>query len=220
MTIHTIKFHYIFIVVLVISLFFLPQLWLMLSLRKTIYSSVDSLPAKEYGVLFGARVYGENQLSDAAKERADATVLLFENHKINRIFVSGANRANAEAENLAHYLVSHGIPQDRIMIDKLGIDTNDTCRHLQANHITNAILITQSFHLPRALAMCQKKETAFIGVEVNKLGLLSDRGGNTFQIFQIRITRFLKESLLTWSYLLGIYDWYSHEAERLEKLDS
>lgn len=216
MTIPIIKFRHLFIIVLAISLFLLPQLGLMFMYRNSIYTTVDSLPVKEYGVLFGARVYGENQLSDAAKERADATVLLFKNHKINRIFVSGANRANAEAENLAKYLMSQGVPEDNIVIDKLGIDTNDTCRHLQDKNITNAILITQAFHLPRALAMCHKKDTDFVGVEVNQLGLLSDRGGNLWQIAQIRVTRFFRESLLTWSYLLGIYDWYSHEAETLE----
>jgi SanA protein len=184
----------------------------MMHFSRQMFSDVKSLPEMEYGVLFGARVYGENRLTDAAKERADASVLLYKEGKIKKVFVSGDNANDQEAENLAKYLIANGVPIDNIFIDKLGFDTHDTCTHLQDNKITNATLITQSFHLPRALFFCEDKVASLAGIRANELGLLEERGSDTFQIYYIRIIRFFRESFLTWTYILGIYDTYSDEA--------
>ena len=198
----------IFLLVLVIIL---PNLILLYHFNDKMFSSVESLPTKEYGVLFGARVYGENRLTDAAKERADASILLYKEHKIKKVFVSGDNANDQEAENLAKHLITNGVPADDIIIDKMGLDTHDTCKHLKDNNITEATLITQSFHLPRALFFCEDKVTSLVGVRANYLGLLENRGSDTFQIYYVRVIRFFRESLLTWSYILGIYDSYSNE---------
>jgi vancomycin permeability regulator SanA len=203
----------IFIVVLILFIM-LPNLLLLMHFSKSMYSDVHSLPVKEYGVLFGARVYGENRLTDAAKERADAAVLLYKENKIKKVFVSGDNENDQEAENLAKHLIANGVPSESIVIDKQGLDTLDTCNHLQDNKITEATLITQSFHLPRAMLFCENKVRSLAGIKANYLGLLENRGSDTFQIYYIRTIRFFREAILNWSYVLGIYDKYSDEAER------
>lgn len=196
----------------------LPQIILISYFLPITFSSVETLPTKEYGVLFGARVYGENRLTDAARERADAAVVLYNEKKIQNVFVSGDNANDQEAENLAKYLIANGVPEDVIIIDKLGLDTHDTCRHLEDYKISEATLITQSFHLPRALLFCSGKVSSLAGIRANELGLLENRGSSTQQILYVRTIRFFRESLLTWSYLLGIYDRYSNEAEIEEQL--
>ncbi|MDQ5951189.1 MAG: hypothetical protein QG639_466 [Patescibacteria group bacterium] len=204
----------IFFVLIVAGIVITPGVIVTLRFNETMYSSVDSVPVKEYGVLFGARVYGENRLTDAAKERADASVALYKANKINKVFVSGDNENDQEAENLAKYLISNGVSQQDIIIDKLGLDTLDTCNNLEDHQIKEATLITQSFHLPRAMLFCQNKVKSLVGIKANYLGLLESRGSDTYQIYYVRTIRFFRESLLTWSYILGVYDKFSDEAER------
>ena len=207
------------LIITCVLLFFiaLPQLILILSTKPQIYAATGDIPAKEFGVLFGARVYEDEGLSDVVKERADATVLLYRQKKIKKIFVSGDNRHNQEADNIAEYLVSQGIHSNIIWIDQYGIDTHDTCKHLEKNGITDVMLITQNFHLPRAMQMCSNNVESLVGIQVNELGLLTERGSNNFVIYKTRIARFFREAILTWSYLIGVYDWYSNEAEELIK---
>lgn len=205
-----------FLAIFFLFLIFAPHFFLKLSFNDKVYDSVESLPQTEWGVVFGARVYSNNELSDATKERAETAVQLYKQGKINKIFVSGDNRNNSEAESIAKHINSQGVSENQITVDELGIDTHDTCKHLQDSHINSATLITQEFHLYRAMYMCKDKVGSMVGIKANKLGLLESRGSSTFEIIKIRTVRFVREAVLTWSYLLGIYDWYSNEAELLK----
>lgn len=206
-------FKLVFALIFILLVIILPGLVIQVRFANQMFSNVDTLPHQEYGVVFGARVYGENRLTDAAKERADAAVLLYKKGKIDKIFVSGDNANDQEAENLAKHLVTNGVPADIITIDKLGVDTHQTCKHLKDSTITSATLITQGFHLPRAMMFCQDKVESLIGIRANDLGVLQNRGTTTFQIYYVRTVRFFRESLLTWSYILGIYDIYATHTE-------
>lgn len=195
-------------------LFLAPQIVLILRFANDIHTNFESIPTHEYGIVFGARVNKDTQLSDAARERIEAAVLLYKQGKIKKLFISGDNRNNAEADAIAHYAVQRGVPEADILIDRFGIDTNDTCRHFAA--IGNeAIIITQGFHLPRTLLMCERSRIQSTGLAVENLGILQSRGDNWFKIYQIRIFRFFREAFLTWLYLLGLYDFNSNEAEKL-----
>ncbi|MBN1485496.1 MAG: hypothetical protein JXA37_12330, partial [Chloroflexia bacterium] len=95
------------------------------------------------------------------------------------------------------------------------IDTHDTCRHM-ARRATEGILLTQGYHLPRAMYMCEREDLDAEGVAVNHLGLLAERGSGPLAIWTTRLLRFGREALLTWSFVLGLYDKVSDEAEGLE----
>jgi vancomycin permeability regulator SanA len=54
------------------------------------------------------------------------------------------------------YLVGAGVPRDRIVLDYAGFDTWDSCvRAKRIFGVDRAILVTQRFHLPRALTLCR-----------------------------------------------------------------
>lgn len=118
---------------------------------------------------------------------------------------------------MAKYAVASGAGADDVIPDTLGIDTNDTCKHF-AKVGKKAILITQSYHLPRTLLMCETSRITVLGLAADQLDILSSRGDNWLQIYAIRVWRSTRESALTWLYLLGIYDRLSTEAETLENL--
>ncbi|MGE5774897.1 MAG: vancomycin high temperature exclusion protein [Chloroflexota bacterium] len=195
---------------------FVPQIWLKIKYSNLIHSQIDLLPAQEFAVVFGAWVKDDYSLSDVTRERVEAGVRLYKLGKVKKLFLSGDNRSNRQAEAMANYAVTNGVNANDIMIDKLGIDTNDTCKHF-ARLGDKAILITQSYHLPRTLLMCKTSKIDAIGLAVDKLDILSSRGGSLLQIHAIRAWRSTREATLTWLFLLGIYDRLSTEAETLER---
>jgi SanA protein len=194
---------------------FAPYLWVKSAFAKEIHFQISTLPSAKYGIVFGATVFPDQSLSPVTQERADAAVLLYQNAIIQEIFVSADNRHNLEAEVIASYLEEYGIPQEAITIDRIGIDTGDTCRHFAELH-SDGILLTQEFHLPRAMFLCSHDGTSITGLAVNRLNLLKSRGNNTLAIYATRLERNLREAIIMWATILGIYGKYSNEAEIIE----
>jgi SanA protein len=67
------------------------------------------------------------------------------------------------------YAIAHGVAPADIQPDYGGRRTYDTCYRAQAIfRVQEAILVTQAFHLPRALFLCDK-----LGIKTN--GVAADR---------------------------------------------
>jgi len=200
-------------VLLFCIILFSPYLWVRSVFAKEIHFQVSTLAPAKYGIVFGASVFPDQALSAVTQERADAAVLLYQNAIIENIFVSADNRHNFEADAIASYLEEHGIQREDITIDRTGIDTGDTCRHFAEFH-SDGILLTQEFHLPRAMYLCNQNQIGVTGLAVNHL--LKIRGSNAFQIYATRVERNIREAIILWTVILGVYDKYSNEAEVME----
>jgi vancomycin permeability regulator SanA len=169
----------------------------------------------EYGVVFGAYVGADRKLSDITRERIEGAVRSYRQGNIQKIFISGDNRHNQEADAIALYAQDSGVPDGDLIVDRLGIDTHDTCRHFRQVS-SEGILFTQGYHLPRAMYMCERSGVSVAGLAVNRMNILTTRGNNVAVIYTTRVTRFLRESTLTWLYILGLYDRISSTAEEIE----
>ena len=66
-----------FALIFLVTLVFLPQLLFIVRFRPDTYSQLESTPAREYGIVFGAYVEEDQTLTDAALERVEAAVLLY-----------------------------------------------------------------------------------------------------------------------------------------------
>ncbi|HET9910831.1 MAG TPA: ElyC/SanA/YdcF family protein [Anaerolineales bacterium] len=195
---------------------FAPQIWSQIKYKDKIHHQIELIPPQEFAVVFGAWVKEDYSLSDVTKERVEAGVRLYKAGKVRKLFLSGDNRSNQQAEAMAEYAILQGVDSNDIVIDRLGIDTNDTCKHF-AKIGGKAILVTQGYHLPRTMLMCEKSEIDVAGLAADKLNLLSSRGSNVFQIYTTRMWRSTREAALTWLFVFGIYDKLSTEAEIIEQ---
>ncbi len=120
------------------------------------------VPAEEatprrVAIVFGARVYGDGRLSAMVRDRVDTAIDLYRAGKVEKLLVSGDNRFadyNEPADMMA-YAIEHGIPAEDIQPDYGGRRTYDTCYRARAIfQVDAAVLVTQRFHLPRALFLC------------------------------------------------------------------
>ncbi|WP_420645549.1 SanA/YdcF family protein [Candidatus Leptofilum sp.] len=136
---------------------------------RSIYT-VEDVPADKVAIVFGAAIYGNGRLSPILRDRMDTAVQLYQAGTVQKIIVSGDNRFEDYDEPTAMmaYAIEQGVAAEDIQPDFAGRRTYDTCyRAREIFQLESAILVTQRFHLPRALFTCQQ-----LGVEV--VGVASD----------------------------------------------
>lgn len=125
---------------------------------------VGSVTADRVAVVFGAAVYRDGRLSSILRDRMDTAIALYESGKVEKILVSGDNQTAFydEPGAMKAYAVERGIPEIDIYADHGGRRTYDTCyRARDIFQLKSATLVTQAFHLPRALFTCRQ-----LGLEV------------------------------------------------------
>ncbi len=142
------------------------------SYKKYIITEIDSVPTSSVALIFGAGVRPNGTLSDALEDRVLTGIDLYKEEKVKKLLMSGDNgrKTYDEVTAMKKFAVEKGVPEEDIVLDYAGFDTYDTC--YRAREIfdlkKDVVLISQSFHLPRALYVCRR-----LGVE--SIGLTADR---------------------------------------------
>ncbi len=139
-----------------------------------LYSPGDVPPAP-VALVLGAQVYPNGTPSPFLAGRLDLAKQLYDAGKVEVLLVSGDNSAQEynEPEAMRDYLVAAGVPADRVVIDEAGFDTYDSCvRAGRIFGITDLVVVTQSYHLPRAVGTCRR-----LGLNATGVGADTGRGG-------------------------------------------
>jgi vancomycin permeability regulator SanA len=119
--------------------------------------SEAAVPPTAVGIVFGAGA-PQGSPSPMLAGRLDLAARLYHDGKVRVLLVTGDNSRSHYNEPLVmrDYLLDAGVPRDRIVLDYAGFDTWDSCvRAKKIFGVDRAILITQRFHLPRALTLCR-----------------------------------------------------------------
>ncbi|GAB4527243.1 MAG: ElyC/SanA/YdcF family protein [Anaerolineae bacterium] len=121
-------------------------------------------------IVFGAAVR-HGFPSTVLRDRLDAAIRLYQLGQVDRLILSGDGRDASydEPATMARYVVEQGVPEEALILDRHGLRTYDTCYRARAVYgVERAVLVTQRFHLPRALFTCE-----LLGLDV--VGLSADR---------------------------------------------
>lgn len=132
-----------------------------------LFSETD-VPAAPVALVLGAMVYPNGTPSPFLAARLDVAHRLYQAGKVQVVVVSGDNMAKEynEPEAMRTYLVNAGMPAEKVVADYAGFDTYDSCaRALRIFGVEELILVTQSYHLPRAVATCRA-----LGVDATGVG--------------------------------------------------
>jgi len=119
--------------------------------------TVETVDQAEVAVVFGARVMPSGRLSTMLADRVRTGVDLYHAGKVDYLLMTGDNReANYDEPGaMRAFAIRLGVPPEAILTDPLGLRTYDSCYRAKEEYgITNAILVTQDFHLDRALFIC------------------------------------------------------------------
>ena len=153
---------------------FVSQHWIEWRYQDAISSLDDALAVPQHqrvAIVFGARVYPSGRLSAMLRDRVDTAIALYDAGVVEKLLLSGDNSLDEynEPGAMMAYAIAAGVPAEDIQPDYGGRRTYDSCyRARVVFQVDEAILVTQEFHLPRALFLCSN-------LGVGAYGVIADR---------------------------------------------
>lgn len=148
---------------------FLPRILTTMYAVDLIYQK-ESAPAEGIAIVFGAGLRRDGTPTPILRDRVQTAASLYLSGKVEKLLMSGDGRMADynEPEAMRQFAVSLGVPNEAIMLDFAGSRTYDTCYRAKAVFgVKSALLVTQKFHLPRALFLCNALGLEALGVEAN-----------------------------------------------------
>ncbi len=155
-----------------IALFLCAALYIIATTHSLIYSA-GGVPKTQAALVLGASVTSAGVLSAVLQERADAAVALYNAGKVVKILVTGDDSTLAydEVYPVGKYLVAAGVPKQDIFLDYAGFDTYSSMyRAREVFGVSSLTVVTQRFHLPRALYIARALGLQAYGVDVAEPG--------------------------------------------------
>lgn len=130
----------------------------------------DSIETYQTAIVLGAKV-NQDDPSDILEDRLLTALELYQDNKVEKLLVSGDNGQIEynEVGAMRDYLLEKGIPGEDIFMDHAGFDTYDTMyRAKEIFQVENAVIVTQNFHLPRAIYIARALDIKAVGVSADR----------------------------------------------------
>ncbi|MDO5697515.1 MAG: ElyC/SanA/YdcF family protein [Dermatophilus congolensis] len=139
--------------------------WIHTSARGRLHTA-ESVPPAQVGMVLGAEAYADGTPSPFLAARLNTALALLASGKVQRLLVTGDGSTVGLGETgaMRQYLVDRGVNDALITVDDAGVDTHASCVRAKAAGIDSLTLISQTYHLPRALALCSAAGVEAVGV--------------------------------------------------------
>jgi vancomycin permeability regulator SanA len=148
------------------------KIWVNNQTAGLIYLPSDSrLPPNHVALVFGAGLDAAGRPSAMLYDRVATAAALYKANKVAKLLMTGDNSEvdHNEVEAMRRTAVQLGVPDADIVLDYAGFSSWDSCyRAREVFGLTEATLVTQRFHLPRALYTCN-------ALKVHSVGVVADR---------------------------------------------
>lgn len=148
----------------------LPRLYTAIRYDSSIHLE-QAAPAEPVAIVFGAGLNRNGTASLVLRDRMDTAAQLYRAGKVSWLLLSGDNRFvnYNEPKAMRDYALSLGLPESALVLDYAGRRTYDTClRAKQIFGVTDALLVTQHYHLDRALLTCESLGLTVQGVAADR----------------------------------------------------
>ncbi len=150
------------------------NVWLHAAYANRIYASMDDLPRDDpprIAIVFGAGLTRSGEPTPALYDRVATAVDLYQHGLVSKLLLTGDNRFvdYNEPEAMRRAAVKLGVPDEDLVLDYAGRRTYDSCYRAHAIFgVNHAILVTQAFHLDRAMYLCD-------ALGIDSVGVMADR---------------------------------------------
>ncbi|HEY1854088.1 MAG TPA: ElyC/SanA/YdcF family protein [Solirubrobacterales bacterium] len=122
-------------------------------------SEIADVPAAEVAIVPGALVLPDGKMSAMLADRVKQAARLWHSGKVEKVLVSGDHHTWAydEPDTMRKALVRRGVPPRDVFEDHAGFDTWATMvRARSIFNVENAVVVTNAFHMPRALFLAEE----------------------------------------------------------------
>lgn len=130
----------------------------------------ESVPEAPVALVLGAGLNRDGTPGVVLRDRVETATVLYFSGKVDKLLMSGDNTSQFynEPGAMQAYALSLGVPEEDIVLDYAGRRTYDSCYRARAIFgVEKLIVVTQAFHLPRALFLCNAFEIEASGVSAD-----------------------------------------------------
>ena len=159
--------HILHLISLALLFILLPRIITGIYTANRLYQQPEA-PENRVAIIFGAGLRRDGSPTAMLRDRVLTGAELYFSGKVEKLLMSGDNRFvdYNEPEAMRQFALSVGVPDDAIVLDYAGRRTYDTCYRAKAIFgVESALLVTQGFHLPRAVFLCNMLGMDTLGVE-------------------------------------------------------
>lgn len=129
------------------------------------------VPRAKVAIVFGAGLRPDGTPTGVLRDRLETAADLHFAAKIEKLLLSGDNHMLGynEPESMRQYALGLGVPAGALVLDYAGRSTYDSCYRARAVFgLRQAVLVTQAFHLDRALYLCDAFGIKAVGVAARR----------------------------------------------------
>lgn len=145
--------------------------WVHLNTSERIYADIQAAPPAPIALVLGAGLWADGTPTPALYDRVATAVDLYKAGKVRKLLMSGDNRFEwyNEPEAMRQLATRLGVPDEDVVLDYAGRRTYDSCyRAREIFEVRQAIVVTQRFHLERALYLCDAFGIQSAGVAADR----------------------------------------------------
>ena len=149
----------------------LINLIVIVNANKYIINKNSSIPKTDVIIVLGAYVSPNGKVSDILKDRLDTAIEIYEKNKDIKIIVTGDHGATDydEVNTMRRYLESKSVESSKIYMDHAGFSTYESIYRAKAIFdVKSAIIVTQDYHLKRAVYIGRQKGIIAYGIKADK----------------------------------------------------
>ena len=161
----------IILIIAVFLTFILINSYVKSSTEDSIISKNDALNINpDCIIVLGAGVRSDGSPSPMLQDRLNTGIELYENGVSDKILMSGdhTKKGYDEVNIMKDYAINKGIPSENVFMDHAGISTYDSIYRAKEIFLAEKILIvTQEYHLYRALHIAEKLGVEAYGVSAD-----------------------------------------------------
>lgn len=159
---------------------------------------IKSVPAKNVGLILGAQVFDDGIISDILEDRIMTGIKLYKQGIIKKVIMSGDHGTEDydEVNNMKKFAIAEGVKEQDIFMDHAGFRTYDSCyRARDVFGVDSMVIVTNEFHLPRALYIANKLGIDAVGVKSDSRKYATEHYNN-FREFFARVKAFIDVNIM------------------------
>jgi SanA protein len=133
--------------------------------------TAGSFAGCQVAIVPGAYVTPDGKLCDMLADRVGTAVDLYKSGKVDKILMTGDHgRASYdEVNSMRKFAEAEGVPTGDIFMDHAGFSTYDSMyRARDVFQVDSAVIVTQNFHLPRAVYIARQLGVDAVGISADR----------------------------------------------------
>lgn len=151
-----------------------PVVWVQVTGQLGVRASVDAIDPVDAVLVLGAGIRDDGTPSTYLQRRLDAAAELYAAGAAPQIILSGDAHLRRDGSiydepgSMRDWILDSGVPNDALVLDRRGDDTTKSCHRAREEYgVTTVVVVTQDYHLRRALFSCDRVGLDTVGLGVS-----------------------------------------------------